>query len=62
MSRRDIQLELGDIQAWRQREEAERRTGGSRLKWLWLNNHPRPKVNHKVRREQLVDNMRQLKL
>ena len=32
MSRRDIELMFGDIQDWRQREEAERRMGDSLLK------------------------------
>ena len=62
MSRRDIELEFGDIHDWRQREEAERRMGDSLLKWLGLDRPPQQRVRHKVWRKQLVDNTRQLKL
>ena len=62
MSRRDIELEFGDIQDWTQREEMERRMGASLLKWLGLDEPPQQRVRHKVWRKQLVDNARQLKL
>ena len=62
MSRRDIELEFGDIQDWRQREEMERRMGDSLLKWLGLDKPPQQRVRHKMWRKQLVGSTRQLKL
>ena len=62
MSRRDLELEFGDIQDWRQREEMERRMGDSLLKWLGLDKPPQHRVRHKVWRKQLVDSTRQLRL
>ena len=64
MSRRDLELEFGDIQDWRQREEMERRMGDSLLKWLGLpvGKPPQHRVRHKVWRKQLVDSTRQLRL
>ena len=58
------ELEFGDIQDWRQREDAERRMGDSLLKWLGLalDRPPQQRVRHKVWRKQLVGNTRQLKL
>ena len=61
-SSRDLELEFGGIQDWRQREEAERRMGDSLLKWLGLDKPPQQRIKHKVWRKQLVDNTRQLKL
>ena len=46
--RRDTELEFGDIQDWRQREEAERRMGDSLLKWLGLDKPPQQRVRHTV--------------
>ena len=40
MGRRDTELEFGDIQDWRQRQEAERRMEDSLLKWLGLDEPP----------------------
>ena len=40
MSRRDIELEFGDIQDWRQRKEVERKMWDSLLKWLGLDKPP----------------------
>ena len=53
MSRRDtvIELEFGDIQDWRQREEMERRMGDSLLQWLGLDKPPQHRVRHKVWRK-----------
>ena len=64
MSRRDLELEFGDIQDWAQGEEMERRMGDSLLKWLGLGKPraPQHKVRHKVWRKQLVDSTRQLRL
>ena len=50
-SRRDIELELGDIQDWRQKGEMERRMGDSLLKWLGLDKPPHQRVKHKVWRK-----------
>ena len=56
LSRRDTELEFGDIQDWRQRNGAERGTGNSLLEWLGLGKPPQQRVRLKVWREQLVDN------
>ena len=45
-----IELEFGDIQGWRQREEMERRMRDSLLQWLGLGKPPH--VQHKVRHKQ----------
>ena len=61
-SRRDLELQLGDIQDWAQREAMERRMGDSLLRWLGLDKPPQHRVRHKVWKKQLVDSTRQLKL
>ena len=40
----------------------ERKMGDSLLRWLGLDKPPQQRVRHKVWREKLVDNTRQLKL
>ena len=63
LGRMGIELEFGDTQGWRQRGEAERRMEDSLLEWLGLGSKPpQQRVRHKVWREQLVGNTRQLKL
>ena len=62
VSRRDLELQFGDIQDRAQRAAMERRMGDSLLKWLWLDKPPNQRVRHKVWREQLIDSTRQLRL
>ena len=62
LSRRELDLQFGDIQDWAQREAMERRMGDSLLKWLGLNKPPEQRVRHKVWRKQLTETTRQLKL
>ena len=54
-SRRDLDLQFGDIQDWAQREAMERRMGDSLLRWLGRDKPPQHRVRHKVWRKQLVD-------
>ena len=61
-SRRDLDLQFGDIQDWAQREAMERRMGDSLLRWLRLDKPPQQRVRHKVWRKQLTDSTRQLRL
>jgi hypothetical protein len=61
-SRRDLELQFGDVQDWAQRETMERRMGDSLLRWLGLDKPPQHRVRHKVWKKQLADNTRQLKL
>ena len=61
-SRRDLDLQFGDIRDWAQREATERRMGGSLLRWLGLDKPPQHRVRNKVWKKQLADNTRQLKL
>jgi hypothetical protein len=62
MSRKDLELQYGDIQDWAQREAMERKMGESLLKWLGLDRPLRQRVRHKVWKKQLADNTRQLRL
>ena len=62
MSRRDLELQYGDIQDWAQREAMERKMGESLLRWLGLDRPPRQRVRHKVWKKQLADSTRQLRL
>ena len=62
LSRRGVEMELGGLEDWLQREQMERRMGDSLLKWLGHDKPPAVRVSHKVWRKQLVDRTRQLKL
>ena len=61
-SRRDLELQFGDIQDWAQREATEGRMGDSLLRWLGLDKPPQHRGRHKAWKKQLVDSTRQLKL
>ena len=61
-SRRGVEIELGGLEDWLEREQMERKMGDSLLKWLGHDKPPSVRVNHKVWRKQLVDGTRQLKL
>ena len=61
-SRRGVEMELGSLEDWLQREQMERRMGDSLLKWLGHDKPPAVGASHKVWREQLVGRTRQLKL
>ena len=61
-SRRNLDLQFGDIQDWAQREAMERRMCGSLLRWLGLGKPPQHNVRHTVWRKQLTDGTRQLRL
>ena len=65
-SRRDQELQSGDIHDWAHREHErkamEMEVGDSLLRWLGLDKPPRHRVRHTVWKEQLVDNTRQLRL
>jgi hypothetical protein len=61
-SRRDLELQYGDIQDWAQREAMERRMDDSLLRWLGLDRPPRQRVRHKVWKKQLANITRQLML
>ena len=58
LSRKGVELELGGLEDWLQREQMERRMGDSLLKWLGHDNPPTVRVSHKVWRKQLVDRTR----
>jgi len=60
-SRKDLELQFGDIQDWTQRKAMERRMWDSLLRWLGLDKPPQHRVRHKVWKKQLVDSTRQLK-
>ena len=62
LSRRDLDLQYGDMQDWARREAMERRMGDSLLRWLGLDRPPERRVRHKVWRRQLTESARQLKL
>ena len=62
VSRRNLELQFGDIQDWAQREAMERRIDDSLLKCLGLDKPPKQRVRHTVWRKQLTDSTRQLKL
>jgi hypothetical protein len=61
-SRRDLDLQCGDIQDWSQREAMERKMGDSLLRWLGLNKPPHHRVRYKVWKKQQTDRTRQLLL
>ena len=61
-SRRDLDLQFGDIQDWAQREAMERKMGDSLLRWLGLDKPPQHRVRHKVWKKQQADRTRQLLL
>ena len=61
-SRRGVEMELGGLEDWLEREQMERKMGDSLLKWLGHDKPPAVRVSHKVWRKQLVDRTRQLKL
>ena len=58
----ELEMELGGLEDWLQRDQMERRMGDSLLKWLGHDNPPAVRVSHKVWRKQLVDRTRQLNL
>ena len=62
LSRRGVEMELGGLEDWLEREQMERKMGDSLLKWLGHDKPPSVRVSHKVWRKQLVDRTRQLKL
>ena len=62
LSRRDLDLQFGDVQDWARREAMERRMGDSLLRWLGLDRPPEQRVRHTVWRRQLTESTRQLKL
>ena len=45
-SRREIEMEHGDMQDWLQREKMERKMGDSLLKWLGFGKPPQQRVRH----------------
>ena len=61
-SRRDLDLQFGDIQDWAQREAIKRRASDPLLRWLGEDNPPQHRAKHKVWRKQLADKTRQLLL
>ena len=61
-SRRDLDLQFGDIEDWAQREAMERKMGDSLLRWLGLDKPPQHRVRHKVWKKQQTDRTRQLLL
>ena len=64
-SRRGVEMELGGLEDWLEREqvdEMERKMWDCLLKWLGRDKPPAVRVSHKVWRKQLVDRTRQLKL
>jgi hypothetical protein len=61
-SRRDLELQIGDIHDCPHREATEGRMGDSLLRWLGLDKPPQHRVRHKVWKKQLADNTRQLRL
>ena len=61
-SRRDLDLQFGDIQDWAQREAMEREMGDSLLRWLGRDKPPQHRVRYKVWRKQLTGKTRQLLL
>ena len=54
-SRRDLELQYGDIHDWAQREAMERRIGDSLLRWLGLDKPRQHRVRNEVWRKQLAD-------
>jgi hypothetical protein len=62
LSRRGVEMELGGLEDWLEREQMERKMGDSLLKWLGHDKPPSVRVSHKMRRKQLVERTRQLKL
>ena len=61
-SRRDLDLQFGDIQGWAQRGAMERKVGDSLLRWLGLDKPPQHRARHKVWKKQQTDKTRQLLL
>ena len=61
-SRRDLDLQFGDIQDWAQREAMEREMGDSLLRWLGRDKPPQHRARYKVWRKKLTDKTRQLLL
>ena len=62
MGRREVELEQGSLEDWLQRDQMEKKVGGPLLKLLSFGKPPQQRVRHKVWRQQLVDNTRQLEL
>ena len=62
ISRRKVEMELGDDQDWEEREKQERLMDDSLLKWLGFDKPPKQRVRHRVWRKQLEDCTRQPKL
>ena len=61
-SRRNLDLQFGDIQDWAQREAMEREMEDSLLRWLGRDKPPQHRVRYKVWRKQLTGKTRQLLL
>ena len=57
-SRRRVEMELGGLEDWLERDQMERKMGDSFLRWLGHDKPPSVRVRHKVWRKQLVDRMR----
>ena len=47
-SRRGVEMELGGLEDWLEREQMERRMRDSLLKWLGHDKPPAVRVSHKV--------------
>ena len=50
-SRRGVEMELGGLEDWPEREQMERKVGDSLLKWLGHGKPPSVRVSHKVWRK-----------
>ena len=46
-SRRGVEMELGGLEDWPEREQMERKMGDSLLKWLGHDKPPSVRVSHK---------------
>jgi hypothetical protein len=62
LSRRGVEMELGGLEDWLERERMKRKMSDSLLKWLGHDRPPSVRASHKVWRKQLVNRTRQLKL